>query len=59
MLEWAMTHPWMTFFLIALALLVLDGAITNMFRFFNNILRVISAKSGKEPPELEEKGGAE
>ena len=30
MSEWIMVHPWMTFFLAALALLVIDSAIANI-----------------------------
>lgn len=58
MAEWCMAHPWMTFLLAALALIVLDAALTNFFRFMNNILRVICAKKSKEPSRMEElKGG--
>lgn len=30
MAEWAMAHPWLTFFLAGLALLVLDSVIANI-----------------------------
>lgn len=48
MVDWCMAHPWMTFWLGVIALLVIDSAITNLFRFCNNCLRVICAKNGIE-----------
>lgn len=32
MAEWCMAHPWMTFWLVALALVVIDNALANFVR---------------------------
>ena len=32
MAEWCMAHPWMTFFLVCLALCVLDNIVLNILR---------------------------
>ena len=42
--EWMMAHPWMTFFLFSLALLVIDSAVTN-------ICKAVSQRKGKSLPE--------
>lgn len=31
MAEWCMAHPWMTFWLVALAFVVIDNALANLF----------------------------
>lgn len=44
MSEWIMAHPWMTFFLAALALLVIDSAISNICKM------VSGGKDNSLPP---------
>ena len=36
MAEWCMAHPWMTFFLAALALLVIDSVLCTLFKSISN-----------------------
>lgn len=40
MAEWCMAHPWLTFWVIILALIVLDTAIVNFARLCNNLMRM-------------------
>lgn len=54
MLEWCMAHPWLTFWIIIVALLVLDNAIGNVCRLLNNRLRVRCAEKGIQVREKEE-----
>lgn len=56
MAEWTMAHPWLTFWVVVLALVVLDSAITNLVRLANNLMRTkIYLKTG-EKGKLEEGG---
>lgn len=49
MTEWCMAHPWLTFWIIIVALTVVDN-------IANNVLRVICAKKINGISELKEEG---
>ena len=44
MSEWIMAHPWMTFFIIMTALILIEGIICKTLNFFQNIKRVKAIK---------------
>lgn len=51
MAEWMMAHPWMTFFLVGLALLVVDQVVAN-------ICNAVSQRKDKplpQPPKEDDK----
>ena len=48
MAEWCMAHPWMTFFLAALALLVIDSVLCTLFKSISNANKphIVEVKTG-------------
>ena len=60
MVEWCMAHPWMTFWIVFVALFVIEGTVTNNCRVCNNIIRMrIYEKTGliAELDDVEERDG--
>lgn len=57
MADWCMAHPWLTFWIVIVALAVLDDVMTNLVRFGNNCIRASLAKRGIENREMESKEG--
>ena len=55
MVEWCMAHPWLTFWIVIVALFVLENAVTNIIRFCNNCLRASLAKRGIKVRDMESK----
>jgi len=47
MLEWCMSHPWFTFWIVLVALLVIDNVIANLANLANNCMRINLLKSGR------------
>lgn len=57
MAEWCMAHPWLTFWIIIVGLIVLDDVVMNLYRIFNNCLRASLAKRGIKTFTIESKEG--
>ena len=55
MLEWCLSHPWLTFWITFMALVVIDNIFANLCRLCNNVLRVILAKKNTKIEEVEDK----
>ena len=56
MAEWCMAHPWMTFFLVWMALYILGSVIENVLRFVVQ-MKIILAEC--KTAESEEVGGSD
>lgn len=55
MAEWCMAHPWLTFWTVIIALLVLDNIFENLVGFGNNCLRARLAFKGIKVSDVESK----
>ena len=46
MIEWCMENPWLTFWIIIIALFVFDNVVANVVKCLNNRLRARLAEKG-------------
>ena len=53
MTEWCMAHPWMTFWIVITALIVIGNIVENLCRIVNNCLRVSLSKNVIEMSDVE------
>lgn len=57
MADWCMAHPWLTFWIVITALIILDSMFANLTRFGNNCLRVRAALKGIKAIDADSKEG--
>lgn len=55
-MTWIMTHPWMTFFLVAFGLMVLDNAIANICQTVTKCRYIKACAEAEEQPKPPEEG---